>query len=310
MILEQGMNVKAVTFPDNEDPDSYSRKLGALGFQEFLKENAEDFIHFKTKLLLDGRENDPIKKAETITHIISSLSIIPDQVKRAVYIKETSNLLELDEQLLYAELNKILLHKRKEKQKEAYKAQPEIIVEKIEEEQQKESVDSITFQEKEAVRILLNYGFNQIENKYNLVEHYLEELDPVEFSTPIYNQILDVFKGELAKGNVIDIEFFKNYPDQQIKNEVINLVSDRHEISENWERFRIFVPTEKDVLNNSVYSNILRLKFHKIKKLITLNLEELKNEDDLDRQLELQKISVELKKAEAAFSTPLGIVIS
>ena len=310
MILEQGMNVKAVAFPQNEDPDSYSRKLGALGFQEFLKENAEDFIHFKTKLLLQGKEQDPIKKAETITQIITSLSIIPDQVKRAVYIKETSNLLQLDEQLLYGELNKILIHQRKEKEKKAFKAQPEIIVEKIEEEQRKEKIDSITFQEKEAVRILLNYGFNQIENKYNLVEHYFEELEPVEFATPIYNKILDVFKNELGKGNVIDVEFFKSYPDQEIKNEVMNLVSDRHEISENWERFRIYVPTEKDVLNSSVYSNILRLKFHKIKKMIALNLEELKNEEDPNRQLELQKINVELKKAEAAFSTPLGIVIS
>ena len=310
MILEQGMNVKAVAFPDGEDPDSYSRKLGALGFQQFLKDKAEDFIHFKTKLLLDGRENDPVKKAETISQIISSLSIIPDQVKRAVYIKETSNLLELDEQLLYAELNKILLNKRKEKQKEVFDAQPEAIIERIEDQQQKESIDSITFQEREAIRILINYGFNQIEDKYNLVEHYIEELEPIEFSTPIYNQILEIFKGELANGNVIDIDFFKNYPDLKIQEEAINLVSERHEISENWERYRIFVPTEKDVLTNSVYSNILRLKFHKIKKLISLNLEELKNEKDFDKQMDLQRINVELKKAEAAFANPLGIVVS
>jgi len=310
MILEQGMNVKAVAFPSGEDPDSYSRKLGAMGFQEFLKEKAEDFIHFKTKLLLEGKENDPVKKAETITHIISSLSTIPDHVKRAVYIKETSNLLGLDEQLLYAELNKILLNNKKEKQKEAYKAQPDIIVERLEAEQQKESIDSITFQEREAIRLLINYGFNEIENKYNLVEHYLEELEPIEFSTPIYNKILDIFKGELAKGNVIDIDFFKTYPDVEVQNEAIDLVSERHEISENWERYRIFVPSEKDVLTNSVYSNILRLKFHKIKKLLSLNLIELKNEKDLDQQMELQKINIELKKAEAAFSNPLGIVVS
>ena len=310
MILEQGMNVKVVAFPDGEDPDSYSRKMGAMGFQEFLKNNAEDFIHFKTKLMLQGNENDPVKKAETITQIISSLSIIPDQVKRAVYIKETSNLLELDEQLLYAELNKILLNKRKENQKEAYKAQPEVIVEQIESEQRKASVDSIVFQEREAIRLLINYGFNQIEDKYNLVEHYLEELEPIEFTTPIYNKILDIFKGELAKGNVIDINFFKTYPDAEIQHEALNLVSQRHEISENWERYRIYVPKEKDVLSNSVYSNILRLKFHKIKKLLSLNLEELKNTDDIEQQLELQKVYAELKKAEAAFSSPLGIVVS
>ncbi|MCK5703223.1 MAG: DNA primase, partial [Cyclobacteriaceae bacterium] len=171
MILQQGMNVKAVVFPDGEDPDSYSRKLGAIGFQEFLKENAEDFIHFKTKLLLDGHENDPVKKAETITQIISSLSTIPDQVKRAVYMKETSNLLGLEEQVLYAELNKILINQRREKQKEAFREQPAQLIEEIEEAQQKEEFDPVIFQEKESLRILINYGFNQIENEYNLVEH-------------------------------------------------------------------------------------------------------------------------------------------
>ena len=310
MILQQGMNVKAVVFPGGEDPDSYSRKLGAMDFQQFLKENAEDFIHFKTKLLLDGRENDPVKKAETVSQIISSLSTIPDQVKRAIYMKETSNLLGLEEQVLYAELNKILISQRKERQKEAFREQPIQLIEEIEQAQQKESFDPVVFQEKEALRILINYGFNQIENEYNLFEHYLEELNPIEFSNPVYNQILDIFKEELNKGSVVDVNYFINYPDQKIQNEVINLTSERHEISENWERYRIYVPKEKDVLTNSVYSNILRIKFHKIKKLIALNLEELKNETESVRQTELQKINIELKKAEAAFSDPLGIVVS
>ena len=310
MILQQGMNVKAVVFPDGEDPDSYSRKLGAMGFQEFLKENAEDFIHFKTKLLLDGREKDPIKKAETITHIISSLAIIPDQVKRAVYMKETSNLLGLEEQLLYAELNKILITRRQEKQKAAYKAQPDLLLKEIEEEQEKEVFDSVVIQEKEAIRILIKNGFYQIENEYNLLEHYLEELDPVEFTLPVYNEILTIFKEELKKGNVVDSSFFTNHENQKIREVVLDLISERHELSENWVRYKIYVPKEKDVLTNSVYSNILRYKFRKIKKLIDLNLKELKTETDLERQEELQKIYVELKNAEAAFSTPLGIVVS
>lgn len=310
MILQQGMNVKAIVFPDGEDPDSYSRSLGAMGFQQFLKENAQDFIHFKTKLLLDGHENDPVKKAETISHIISSLSTIPDQVKRAIYIKETSNLLGLEEQILYAELNKILINQRKEKQREAYREQPAQLIEEIEEQQQKEEFDSVAFQEKEAIRILINYGFNQIENDYNLVEHYMEELDPVEFTRPIYNEILNIFKGELQKGNVVDADYFTNHQDQNIRNEVLDIISERHEVSENWERYRIFVPKEKDMLTDSVYNNILRIKFHKIKKLIDLNKEELKSEKDSDRQTELQKIHVELLKARAAFSDPLGIVVS
>lgn len=310
MILQQGMNVKAVVFPDGEDPDSYSRNLGAMGFQQFLKENAEDFINFKTRLLLDGHDNDPVKKAETISHIISSISTIPNQVKRAVYMKETSNLLGMEEQMLYAELNKILISQRKEKQKETFRDQPKKLIEDVEAAQQKEAFDSVVNQEKETIRILINYGFNQIENEYNLVEHYLDELDPVEFSNPIYNKILHIFKEELRNGKIVDISYFKSYPDESIRNIVIDLTSDRYELSENWEKYRIYVPKEEDGLSNSVYSNILRLKFHKIKKLIALNLEELKNEKDLDRQMEIQKISVELKKAEAAFSLPLGIVVS
>ena len=310
MILEQGMNVKAVAFPDGEDPDSYSKRLGALEFQTFLKEKAEDFIHFKTKLLLHGGENDPVKKAETISHIISSLSIIPDQVKRAVYIKETSNLLELDEQLLYAELNKILINKQREKQKKEYRAQPEIIVEQIEQEQRKESIDPVFFQEQEAIRILIKNGFYQIENKHNLVKHYIDELDPIKFSKPIYNEILNIFKEELNKGNVVDSSYFTNHNNPEIREEVYNLISERHEISENWERYRIYVPKEKDVLANSVYSNILRYKFRRMKKLIDINLEELKNETDEIIQTEKQQIHIELTNAASEYSDLLGIVVS
>ncbi len=310
MILQQGMNVKVVVFPDGEDPDSYSKKLGGQGFQEFLKDNAEDFINFKTKLLLDGHDNDPVKKADTINQIITSISNIPHQVKRAVYMKETSNLLDLEEQVLYTELNKILIAKRKEKQKETYREQPKQLLEEVEKAQQKEVFDSVVFQEKEAIRILINFGFNKIEDEYNLVEHYLEELAPIEFTLPIYKDIFNIFKDELKKGNVVDADYFKNHHDIKIKNEVLDLISYRHEISENWERYKIFVPKEEDVLSNSVYSNILRIKFYKIKKLINLNKEELKKESDLDKQMELQKIHVELLKAQSEFSASLGIVVS
>ena len=310
MILAQGMNVKVVAFPDGEDPDSYSRKLGARAFHEFLQAKSEDFITFKTKLLMDGGENDPIKKAETIGHIISSLSIIPDQIKRAVYIKETSNLLKLDEQLLYAELNKILLDKRREKQKKENAAQPDVLIEKIEEEQKKETLDPVIFQEQEAIRILIKNGFYQIENKHNLVSHYIDELDPIEFSKPIYNEILAIFKEELKKGNIVDSSFFLNHHNPEIRDEVLSLISERHEISENWERYRIYVPKEKDVLANSVYSNILRYKFRKMKKLIDINLEELKKETDENKQTEKQQIHIELTNAASEYSNLLGIVVS
>lgn len=311
MILQQGMDVKAVVFPEGEDPDSYSRKLGTAIFQEFLKDNAQDFIHFKTKLLQGGKDNDPIEKANTINQIIASISQIPDPVKRAVYIKESSNLLKLEEQLLYSELNKIFLHQRKEDQKQAYKPDTEVVVEKIEAEPEtKEAAPSIDYQEREAIRILINYGFNKIEEEYNLVEHYLEELKDVEFTNPVYNRILSIFKAELEKGEIVDKDFFLAYPDAEINQNVLDLISNRYEISENWERYQIYVPKEEDVLADSVYSNILRIKFFKIKILIELNTEKLKVEQDSEKQTELMQIDIALKKARREFAVPLGRVVS
>ena len=311
MILQQGLDVKAVVFPDGEDPDSYSRKLGAANFQEFLKENAEDFIHFKTKLLQEGHDNDPVNKANTINQIITSISNIPDPVKRAVYIKETSNLLKLEEQLLYGELNKIFINQLRDEQKKSFKPDTEVIVEKIEAEPEiKEAAPTIDYQEREAIRILINYGFNKIENEYNLVEHYLEELKDIEFSNNLYHRIFTIFKSELERGSIIDKDYFLSHSDSEIRDEIMNLVSSRHEISENWKRYHIYVPKEEDVLSHSVYSNILRIKFFKIQSLIKLNAQKLKNEEDPDKQIELMEIDMALKKARSEFAVPLGRVVS
>ena len=157
---------------------------------------------------------------------------------------------------------------------------------------------------------MINYGFNEIENEYNLVKHYIDELNDIEFTNPLYNKILTVFKDELEKGNIIDKNYFLDYPDVEIKNTIIDLISARHEISENWKRYQIFVPKEEDVLSNSVYSNILRIKFYKIKSLIELNTEKLKKEKDPDKQMELMQIDIALKKARTEFAIPLGRVVS
>ena len=310
MILAQGMNVRAVVFPDGEDPDSYSRKLGGLAFQQFLKENARDFIQFKTELLLEGKADDPIKKAETIGQIIASISVIPDQIKRSVYMKETSTQLGIEEDTLYAELNKILIKKRREKQKEQQREEPAELVERFEKEQQKEQTDPITYQEREAIRLLINYGFNEIEEKYKLVEHYLEELDPLEFTHPVYNKIIGIFKEEVGKGNVVEANYFVHHPDEEIRQTVQDILSERYEVSENWERFKIFIPDDRDLLQNSVYTNILRIKFHQVKKLLKIHLRELKEAAGPEEQRELQQMFQELKKAEKTISEPLGIVIS
>ena len=112
LILEQGMNVKVVLFPDGEDPDSYSKKVGITELEEYLREEAKDFIRFKASVLLSDAKDDPLKRADTIKDIVKSIAIIPDQIIRSVYIRETSQLFDISEKALLSEVNKIFAKKR------------------------------------------------------------------------------------------------------------------------------------------------------------------------------------------------------
>lgn len=107
MLLEEGMNIKVVLLPDGDDPDSFARKHNATDYQAYINAHEVDFIRFKTNLLLDDAGNDPIKRAGLITDIVRSISVIPDAIVRSVYIKECSQLLQVEEKLLIAEVGKL-----------------------------------------------------------------------------------------------------------------------------------------------------------------------------------------------------------
>ena len=111
LLLEDGMNVKVVLLPDGEDPDSFARKHNASQFSEFIKQSETDFIRFKSRLLLDDAGTDPIKRSALITDIIRTVAIIPDNIARSIYIRECSAMMEIDEQVLLNEVNKIRLSK-------------------------------------------------------------------------------------------------------------------------------------------------------------------------------------------------------
>jgi DNA primase len=117
LVLEEGMNVKVLLLPDGEDPDSFAKKMGASGYQKYITENETDFIQFKTRLLLKSTENDPVAKAKLITDVIRSVAVIPDTITRSVYIRECSKLLDVNEEILYAEVQK-----QKRKQNDDFKA--------------------------------------------------------------------------------------------------------------------------------------------------------------------------------------------
>ena len=107
LILKEGMNVKVVTFPNGEDPDSFARSHTRSELEEYINEHKQDFINFKTSILLKDAQNDPIKRAELIKEVVHTIAIIPDMIVRSVYTQEASKLLNIGEQNLVNELNKI-----------------------------------------------------------------------------------------------------------------------------------------------------------------------------------------------------------
>ncbi len=310
LLLEGDLNVKAVALPEGEDPDSYAKQLGAAGFRDFVTEEAQDIIRFKTKVLLDETGDDPVKKAGVIKDIVFSITKINDPVKRTVYIKECSDLLGIAESVLVAEQNKILIENRK-KQRTDSTPQPEFEVPPFPMEQE-ELIDKldigkiIEYQERESIRVLVNYGKNKIQTRemtdQNLIEYFLNEADEIQFTNETYRKIIDLFREKLNEGEVIDGEYLLHHPDEEVRKTVIDLSTDKYEISENWsEKYQIHVPRETEFLKDVTYTNVLRLKFRIIQQLIQEETDKLKhttNESEVDELLddinELKKVSVEI----------------
>mgnify|MGYP001340464797 CR=1 FL=1 len=107
MVLEEGMNVRIVMLPEGEDPDSYSKKLSDEEFLQYLKDNETDFIRFKTRLLLDDAQNDPVRRANLVREVVRSIAVIPDQITRTLYVKESSRLLGMPEEVVLDEVMKL-----------------------------------------------------------------------------------------------------------------------------------------------------------------------------------------------------------
>jgi DNA primase len=331
MILKGGLNVRVVLFPDGEDPDSYSRKVGTTEFQKFLKEKSQDFVSFKTNLYAAEAAGDPIRKAESIKEIISSISLIPDPVKRSVYIQETSNLLKIAEQVLLTELNKILIQERRKNEKEKLRdlpagrqdqEEPAIAVDPVQDVTDNnlptgqagiDTQSMVFYQERETIRLLLNYA-NQTIDEQKVSNFLLNELEDVEFANPVFKQIFEDYKNGLATGTVPDNQFFLHQASEPVKRAVTDLITNRYETSTHWgDKYKIFFPKENDILNQMALTNVLRLKFRVVQKMMDDNLAKVKvaeqksDWDELDKALETQ---AGLKKAESELAGLLGIVVA
>jgi len=299
MVLEQGMNVRIVLFPDGEDPDSYARKHRRAELEELITGRAQDFIRFKTSLLLKEAAGDPIKRAGLIKEIVGSITLIPDPIYRSVYIKECSTLMEVQEQVLLNALNRNLYQlNRRQAEQEAVKQEVEFpetqATRQVEPDQ-----SSSEFQERDLIRLLLLYANYEIlvdeedadgqmsPQRIPVSRYIIEEIyrDEMTFGNPVYQKIFDEFDRAVKNGEEPDEQLFiRHTEDLVLSTTVIDLLSNPYELSENWLRNRVQVVSEKDNLLQAVETTLLSFKARTIDRLISDLLKEMKestNEEDI-----------------------------
>lgn len=321
LILKGGLNVRVVLFPDGEDPDSYSRKLGTTDFQNFLKEHAKDIISFKVDLLKAEFVNDPIKRAESLREILGTLAAIPNEINRRAYYKSISSSWQIDEQTVIHEINKIrrrnedqISQDQKRKSAEVENEEVEIDQKLLDLEDLPLSTDNmVQYQERETIRLLLNYSDEALEDQ-KLSDFLFHELEDVAFVNPIFSKIFKGLKEGWEKNEIRSSHYFINEGSEEVKKVVTDLIALRYDISVHWgDKFHIHIPKEGDILNEMALTNVLRLKLRIIQKMLDENKDKIKyaeesgNESEVDKFLDTQ---IGLDQAKKKLSEQLGIVIA
>ena len=309
MIVEQGMNVKIVLFPDGEDPDSFARKHHPTEVESFLAANTVNFILFKTRLLLAETQNDPIRKAALIKEIVNTIALIPDGISRSLYVKECSSLMTISEQVLMNELNKILRAKLKKSSPEAEREAEVVPPEQIPSEPQIDTdLDSAEYQEREIIRLLLLFGSEVIHIRLNpadeeevpvgIADYVVNDIthDEMIFENPLYKSIFEEYTQGVEKDAIPDRALFLAHSNPEIASLAVNLVFNPYELSENWLKNNIMVTTEETRLQMHVMLALHAFKARKLDRMMTETRKKLMDVTSPEEQGALMKSFHELKK--------------
>ena len=317
LILDQGMNVKIVLFPEGEDPDSYARSHSTTEVEEFIQREAADFISFKTRLLLDETKGDPTAKAKLIKEIVLTISHIPDGIVRTVYIKECSAQMDMPEQTLMNELNKLLRNKyRAQNQKYQQQPTPDVAETPLLKRQTDFELNpfDITHHESQLMRLILLYGARDFkvkefvedetgqeveeERETTVAAYILDNLkgDGIQLENKSFNKILDEIERGLNSGEIPPDSYFVNHTDKEISSTAIGLIASPYELSDNWKKNKIFVNKEDDDLFKTLITTLLSLRTKLISKRLKEITEQLKSEKEDANIFLLQQEFFELKK--------------
>ena len=295
LILEQGMNVKVIAFPDGDDPDSFAKSRSSAEIKEYFKSNSKDFIQFKTSLLLEETKDDPIKRAELIRDIVASISKIPNNIQKEIYVQECARIMNISESVLFNELSQILKRERKDGASRAPVKTPFTGIKK--EAKKVEKIDQLFRMEKKIIEILLLYGNEEVDfvdftsetdeegrkkivkaNYSNAVckEIYMHlHEDEIEFSDPVFLKIYYEMIHLLNQEQHITADLFTNHEDQEISLTVTDILMEEEKYAlSDWGKKDIFVKNKESYLPKLVMDVLYNLR----RLLIAEKIQVLKTE--------------------------------
>lgn len=290
MMLEEGVNVKVVLLPEGDDPDSFARKHDASEVLEYIKQQQTDFIRFKTKLLSADAGNDPIKRADMITQVVQSIAIIPDIIKRQIYIKDCSTTLGIQEYILtkkVAELRKKHLEERNKKigsphqssneQEEQPSTNP-TLYSNVEQEFSPQKVTALSLKEQNIlnlIQLIIRHGEKIIHQDENITiyvgEYIIQELrkDNITLDNPLYQLILDEYMAHYQEPNWVSANYFQHHTKGEVSQFAVDMLADKYQLSRMYGKQvvsenvvkEVELPTEANILPELTQRMLLELKY-------------------------------------------------
>lgn len=313
LALEEGLDVKLLLIPDNEDPDSYVNKVGAAKFSDFIKENKKDFVLFQLKVMLQEAGNDISKKSAVVNHIaatLAKLNKVEDFIKRQDYVRKISQTLNIEEEGLNDLVNKLLREKVNKVLppvgEKLFSGEPSAVPE-VEEEVAISESDKFEFA---VLRALIEFGLKEWEGE-TVANHIFKEIEDneLEFGNENNLKVYNLYREWYLNGRKPDASGFLYYDDREISSHVVQILDLQVEISPNWKDHydgKIF--TRDDLYKEEVRYALIYLKLRKVKSLIRVNQQEMQKAD-MEEQIIILKTHQLLKVLEIELTAELGGVI-
>lgn len=321
MALEEGLDVKLVLVPDKEDPDSYVRRIGATAFREFVAANKKDFVLFQLEVALKDAANDSNKKAAVVNQVAETIARInkaEDFTRQQDYIRQSAELLRIEETGLHALVNKYIRERiAKQENKAAAAGSQEVPASDpaITVPQDEESINLLFRHEQNErgmIRVLLEYGMRSWDDESLVADFVLNE--SIELADLIDNKrlltILDLFKDWYRQGLEPTSKNFLYHEDQELSTLAVSVMDVHHELSPNWkEHYEGKIVTPDDLYKEDVQSTMLYLKLRKIYRLMEENQADLGKQHTDEELLVLLQTHKHLKEMEISLLQGLGTVI-